>query len=453
MRHALAILNLATMTSNGKPWRKVVHIHLEGAVDAVPSGTLEIFSETQKLPPEVTASTFIYGAKYRERPTSIAVDPVSLKLNVANAHTGDYLFESAAGDVPLFGAIRDAAPDAWGRRVIENKLRADANTLTEGQYLEEAGANRIGALDFRDKPTSPPKQGAIPEAKDLRYLLDAAEMVQLGESVPQSLALFFDAAPSMGGARPKAVLMDAGKQWLAKFPAKDDKFDVPMIEWATLELARKCGLRLPELRLVPLADGRNIMMIERFDRMALQTGGVSRKHVVSGLTMLGVHESEMSRSGYAQLAGVINNYGAANFVKSDKAELFKRMVFNIMVTNDDDHLRNHAFVWSGADKGWRLSELFDVLPKSISAHERFQAIHVGTQGRLATLDNALSSAGQFGIVRAEAISLIHEVVSVVREWRIHFDEMGVPAAETEKIAPAFRNARDIGLDKLDKNKR
>jgi len=190
------------------------------------------------------------------------------------------------------------------------------------------------------------------------------------------------------------------------------------------------------------------MLIERFDRVAVGEGKFSRRHMVSALTMLAVHESEMRTSSYADIAKVLSDYGAVGFVATDKIELFRRMVFNILVTNDDDHLRNHAFLWSAKDKGWRLSDLYDVLPKPVAASERFQAINVGGQGRLATLCNALSSAGQFGIRRQDAIDIIHGIAAIVREWRTHFDAFGVSATEADAVSTAFRNPRDIGLEAL-----
>jgi serine/threonine-protein kinase HipA len=167
--------------------------------------------------------------------------------------------------------------------------------------------------------------------------------------------------------------------------------------------------------------------------------------MVSALTMLRLHESDTAAARYADLAEVLNNHGASGFVALDKVELFKRMVFNVLVSNDDDHLRNHAFVWDGARNGWRLSDLYDVVPKPQVATQRYLVLGVGQKGRLATLENALSAAGQFGILAGDAVAYINEIASVVREWRTWFDEYGVPQSECDKVASAFRNPKDIGL--------
>lgn len=432
-------------TSDARAWRKYVFIALEGASEAVPAGRLEVV-EAGIRP---VASTFVYGNKYLQRPNSAEIDPVSMPLAEAKEAKGR-LFQPPAG-LALFGAIRDAAPDSWGRRVIENMLKAAPDGLRETDYLAHAGPHRIGALDFRDSPTAPAEPGKLPDARELSYLLDAAAMIQEGKRVPKSLQLLFSVGATFGGARPKAVLLDDGRQWVAKFAALRDGFNVPLVERATLELARECGMRVPPTRPVHLPDGRDVMLIERFDRVMLPEGTFGKRHVVSALTMLGMHESDTASASYADLAEVLNVHGAKGFVAADKLELFRRMVFNILVTNDDDHLRNHAFVWDHANRGWRLSDLYDVVPKPQVAHERFLVLGIGpAAGRLATLDNALSGAGRFGIARRDAIDIIGQLASVVREWRTYFERDGVPRAECDKIASAFRKPKELGLPRVEK---
>ncbi|MFJ1252254.1 type II toxin-antitoxin system HipA family toxin [Cupriavidus sp. CuC1] len=427
-----------------KPWTRTVFIHLEGQSEAVPAGGLTLLEEGSRL----VGSTFVYGTKYAQRPNAVSVDPAALPLSEAQAQPGRQ-FEPVAG-LPLFGAIRDAAPDSWGRRVIENKLRAQPNSLSETVYLMHAGPHRTGALDFRASPTDKEEKGVLPDAKELSYLLAAADLIQEGRPVPANLELLFMVGATFGGARPKAVILDNGRQWVAKFPAVRDGFNIPVVERATLELARQCGMRVPAMQSVTLADGREIMLIERFDRVPLGEGQFARRHVVSALTMLKMSENDAGASAeYAHLAEVINNLGASGHVATDKEELFRRMVFNILVSNDDDHLRNHAFVWDGTNNGWRLSDLYDVVPKPQIGTERYLVLGIGPgAGRLATLDNALSGAGRFGLRSDQAIDIIEKVSAVVREWRVYFEAFGVPAAECDKISSAFRNPRDIGLEKL-----
>jgi serine/threonine-protein kinase HipA len=415
---------------------RIVFIHLPGATDAVPAGRLTMIEQGL----QVQASRFAYGRRYAARPSAVPVDPVSLALQPGR---NDEDRVPAAG-LALFGALRDATPDAWGRRVIENRLRAPPNGLPESVYLDQAGPHRAGALDVRASPTSLPAAGALPSVVDLRHLLDAAARVEEGEPVPAHLEAFFAGGPSVGGARPKAVVTVDGGEWIAKFSARNDAFNVPLVERATLELARDAGLIVPRTRVETLADGRQVMLIERFDRerLARSTG---RRHMVSALTLLALHEQDSPNAGYADIADAIGVHGVSGMIASDRHELFARMVFNILVSNDDDHLRNHAFLFDAVGGGWRLSPLYDVVPKPQVAHERMLHLSVGPQGRLAMLDNALAGAGRFGLLPPDASRIIDRVVRAVRGWRDVFEALGVPARMCDQIAAAFRRPVDLGL--------
>lgn len=415
---------------------RTVFIHLPGATEAVPAGRLTLIEQGT----QVQASTFAYGRRYVARANAVPVDPVALALLPAQ---NDQPRLPPAG-LALFGALRDATPDAWGRRVIENRLRAPPNGLPESVYLDHAGPHRAGALDVRETPTSPPNHSSLPSALDLQHLLDAAARIEQGEPVPAHLEVFFAGGPSVGGARPKAVISADGREWIAKFSARSDPFNVPLIEFATLELAREAGLRVPPLRIETLADGRQVMLIQRFDREPVH-GGIARKHMVSALTLLALPEQASPDSSYAAIADAIGQYGVSGQIAADREELFARMVFNILVSNDDDHLRNHAFLFDAHSQGWRLSPLYDVVPKPQVAQERVLHLSVGPQGRLARLDNAMAGAGRFGLLPPRAAGIIDRIVSVVREWRGRFESSGVPVADCDRVATAFQRAGDIGM--------
>ncbi|MBB3344885.1 HipA domain-containing protein [Luteimonas sp. RC10] len=416
-----------------------VFAYLPGEVTAVPAGLLDL----TELGPELQASQFQYGTRYvaRRQPHAIAVDPVSLPLERA----GERLLP--VNGLALFGALRDATPDDWGRRVIENRLEVPANSLPESVYMLEAGSNRVGALDVRAAVDSPPHHPRLPSTIDLQYLVDASERVEEGLPVPAHLANYFAGAPSLGGARPKATVLHQGIEWIAKFPSIRDRFNVPSVERATLELARRAGLSVPRTELQTLADGRQVMLIERFDRTPV-ADGMSRKHMVSALTMLGLTEQDSPDASYAQIVRVIEQWGAEGQVTAQREELFSRMVFNILVSNDDDHLRNHAFVHD--DGAWNLSPLYDVVPKPQVGTERTLHLGVGPNGRRATLDNAMAGYGNFGLTRARAAQLIDTVVGTVRTWRTVFEAFDVSAKDCDDVATAFRRASDIGMAEVSK---
>lgn len=402
---------------------------------------------------ELQASRFAYGLNYLNRSDALEVDPVSLGIHGVESVRGKVLLPT--NTLTGFGGIRDAAPDSWGRRVIEAKLKQPANSLTESQYLLHAGSDRVGALDVRaniqDEPTSP-----IGGLHSLEYLTEAAERIEAGHPIPANLEYIFVAGTALGGARPKAsVRDDAGSLWLAKFQSKGDAFDIPAVECASLVLAREAGLTVPPVK-TRMLDERRIMMIRRFDRFWLKQGekvtaatslllvpveGLSERRIgfVSGLTLVGCDETESRTKSYAHLAEAVRRYCHPSVIREDNEELYKRMVFNILVSNDDDHLRNHGFLWDPRLAGWRLSPLYDVLPRPSLATERFLHLGIGPQGRLATLDNALEAHPGFSLSRGRACELIGELWRVVREWTVSFERSGVPADDIAKIAPAFRH--------------
>jgi serine/threonine-protein kinase HipA len=302
------------------------------------------------------ASEFAYGNGYLERKEAFELDPVSLAFDDRQGIKGKALFP--VNGLGEFGGIRDAAPDAWGRRVIEARLKAPANSLLEVQYLLHAGGDRVGALDVREARTSPDSPSAS-DMHSLQYVLQAAEAVENGAPVPANLEDFLGAGPSAGGARPKATVRDdEGALWLAKFPAKGDTFDVARAETCTLELARRCGLTVPEVRYLDLG-GRPVMFIRRFDRYWVHAGGPlpegasqdtrpgdgrveGRLPFVSGLTLVACSELESPDKAYSDLGRAIRRYVHPSAVRPNAEELFARMVLNIFVNNDDDHLRNHV---------------------------------------------------------------------------------------------------------------
>jgi serine/threonine-protein kinase HipA len=440
-----------------KELKLMVFAHL--GLDWAPCGQLLLAEEG----PTVLASSFAYGTNYIRRANALEVDPVSLSMRTRDQVLGKRLLP--ANGLTLFGGIRDAAPDSWGRRVIESKLKVPANSLPESQYLLHAGSDRVGALDIRPTIDDGPSQGAN-SSHSLEHLMDAAERIEEGLPVPPHLEAIFIDGTALGGARPKASVRDEhGVLWLAKFSSRKDSIDIPSIECAALRLAGAAGLNVPPVEVRKMGD-RKVMLIRRFDRYWVAPGAAPgadedllttqpaagrtehRMGFVSGLTLVACDETESRTKAYTDLAQAIRSHCHTTVIRSDNAELFKRMVYNILVSNDDDHLRNHGFIWEPRLAGWRLSPLYDVLPRASHATERFLHLGVGPQGRLATLDNALESHEMFTLSRASACEMIADIWQVVREWRVYFESFGVPEVEIKKIAPAFRHLDDVSTPAL-----
>lgn len=424
-----------------------------------PCGQLALTEEGSNL----VASKFAYGLNYLKRNDALEVDPVSLSIADRAAISGKYLLPVNA--LRFFGGLRDAAPDSWGRRVIEAKLKVPPNSLAESQYLLHAGSERVGALDIRGGHNDVPIAGAS-TWHSLNHLMEAAERIEAGLPVPARLEAIFVEGTALGGARPKASVRDEqGVLWLAKFGSRNDNFDIPVIECAALRMAQKAGLTVPPVETVELGD-RRVMLIRRFDRYWKEPGSEGptyaarltvgfgdgrvehRSAFVSGLTLVGCDEMESRDKSYAELADAVRRYCHPSAIREDNAELFKRMVYNILVSNDDDHLRNHGFIWDDTLPGWRLSPLYDVLPRPSHASDRFLHLGIGKHGRLATLDNALSWHERFTLSRAAAAQSIADVWRVTREWQVYFEEFGVDTAEMDAIAPAFRHIDDVSTPEL-----
>lgn len=407
----------------------IVFIHLSAG--PVPAGRLTMTSE-----PRASFATFAYGRRYLERPDRAPIDPIQLPLPDPGGE--NIVFRTEEG-FANFNGIRDAAPDGWGRYLMYKAL--SDREPSEAEILLASADYRVGALAFGPNPKAPLRltpwgEGNAPgEHFTLEELAAAVEQVQSVDELDDNLRRLLTAGSSLGGARPKAATEVLGQPWIAKFPASNDIYPVCRIELATMRLAKRCGLDVPNLDFREVL-GRDIYMIERFDR-DLAADGVRPKPFASGLTILGAHESDVGRHSYADLAAALRRYGAQP--RADLVELFRRMVFNILVTNDDDHLRNHGFLWDA--RGWRLSPLYDVVPKPQVGLERTLVLGVGPRGRAATLENAVAGGGAFGLSTEEATREALALAETVRrEWISHFQGAGLGDAEIRRFATCFRQA-------------
>jgi len=371
---------------------------------------------------------FRYAASYLNREAAIPLAPPNCLL-------GKLTGAPIPLDFELNSAIRDASPDAWGRNVM---IREHANApghkesdLGEIDYLLRAGPDRIGALDA----TSDPRQ-YIPKASHaapLEDLLEAADRIDQGLPLEPHLDVALNHGTSVGGARPKALLQDDGEYWIAKFGSSKDATDMVGIEAGGMQLAQKAGINVANTRVVGVLNKR-VILVRRFDRV-VAPGGTHRRIMLSAMTLLGLDEYAIRAgySSYLDLADILRQY-ALDFQR-DGTELFRRMVFNILIGNIDDHARNHACFWNGYTL--ELTPAYDVCPQPRTGISADQAMTVGLWGRKANLQNAISDCARFGLGEQEALDLVRVMQDVVRNhWLSVFTEVGVPRADLNYLSQA-----------------
>jgi serine/threonine-protein kinase HipA len=375
-------------------------------------------------------ATFEYDANWLQHPARFSLEP-ALQLGPGPFHT--------PADLPMFGAIGDSAPDRWGRGLMRRMERRRAEreggpprTLHEFDYLllvdDEA---RAGALRFAEIIGGPfLRQDAakrIPPLIDLPRLLSAAEHVLDDTATDEDLTLLFAPGSSLGGARPKASVREKnGALAIAKFPRHDDEYTVVVWEAVALHLARKAGIEVPDARIEEVAR-TPVMVVRRFDRI-----GTHRIPFVSAMSMLGARDND-TRS-YMEIADALRQHGAAP--KEDIPALWRRMVFNILISNTDDHLRNHGFVYEGT-RGWRLSPAYDLNPVPVDIKPRILTTAINEEDTTASLDLAFQVAAYFELKDVEARKIAADVARAVANWRREASRQGLSKAEIDRMASAF----------------
>ena len=377
-----------------------------------------------------TAGEFIYGRSYRERADAVELDPVELRLQPGT-------FETAKMG-GFFGAIRDAMPDSWGRKVINRHLEGP---LADIDYLLRAPDDRAGALGFGHNARPPFPQNRFNRTLDLERLQQAADEVikknpdREGSAAEQAEDLLLLGGTSMGGARPKAVVEDDGALWIAKFAREDDLYNQPRVEHALLELASACGLTVADSRLTTVA-GRDVLLVRRFDRDRHSDDGYRRHRMVSAVTLLRTDDDPTSRSEWSYLLLADEIRRISTTPEDDLRELYARMIFNAAISNLDDHPRNHAIL--AKDAGWRLSPAYDLTPFAVIAQERSLALDCGLQGRGANKVNLISGHGRFLLSSEDAEQICDGIIATVRaEWHPAMRRAGVIEHDCEHIARAF----------------
>lgn len=377
-----------------------LYIQMPGSLEVVTAGRFrhEVLTDGSSV------GLFVYGSRYLARPDAVPLDPFNLPLEPTE-------FETTKLN-GMFGALRDVAPDFWGRRVIDR--RYSDRDLTEFDYLVHGGRGRIGALSFGPDvdPPAPDAGKALPGLHDLTELRKAAELIEADQPVTEDLQEMLYPGSSVGGARPKTVIREDGVTWLAKFPQRGDPWCNAAVEGGMSRLAARCGIRVPEIRVEPLGQEK-VLLVRRFDREPID-GGKLRHRMVSALTVLDLDDTVTERSGWSYLAFADEIQRWSEDPVSDKRELFLRIVFNALISNLDDHPRNHAML--AADEGWRLSPAYDLTPsRSRSLEHRDLAMVFGTLGRVASRENLLSEAARFGLDADEASDAIDEMKALIQD--------------------------------------
>lgn len=401
-----------------------VYIQLPGAFDWVPCASLRI----REVAAGAFEGTFTYGKRYLARANVVALDDFHLPLSERPQR-----FTKLKG-IP--GAVRDASPDAWGRRVIQAKLERPEADIQEMEYLLNGPDDGAGNLRFGLTVQPPAPRRPFNRTQQLAALIEAAQKLEEDGRLPHEVLEQLEPGTSMGGARPKVSVEDDNKIWLCKLPEKDDKHNMQRIEYATLELARAAGLRVCGTRLEKVG-AQNVLMLQRFDReWNADEKAYTRFGLVSGLTVLDAEDGHLRRErwSYPLLADELRRWSSRP--DDDQRELFRRMVFNAMVTNNDDHPRNHALLRTPG--GWRLSPAYDIVPVALLSQERRDlALEAGRFGRAASLYNLVSMSEVFGLTRADAQAQIAGMLNVVERWKDHFTAHGVEQRSLEMLEGAI----------------
>ncbi|MGB9332759.1 MAG: HipA domain-containing protein [Steroidobacteraceae bacterium] len=372
---------------------------------------------------------YVYGRSYLDNPHAVEIDPVELRLSTQTYETAQLN--------GVFGALRDAGPDYWGRRVIEK--HAGKAQLSELEYLLESPDDRAGALGFGLNNVPPAPKRKFNKTLDLEKLQTLADALVRDElpndpEAPQVQELLL-LGTSMGGARPKAVVQDDEGLWIAKFNRADDRWNNTRVEHAMLRLARECGIATAESR-IETVGGRDVLLIKRFDREKTATG-YTRARMVSGLTILRADEAPEMRTRWSYVILVEELRRIVADANRDARELFRRVCFNALISNIDDHPRNHAVI--AKEKAWKLSPAYDLTPSvPVSLEHRDLAMECGDMGRFANAKNILSQHARFLLDRVDAENIVSEMKNqVAATWYNTVRASGVSQKDAETVRGAF----------------
>jgi len=385
------------MTSETAYTEAFVWTWLPGEIKPVVAGRLAAIEGGQLV--------FNYGQSYLARANAIPLYEPELPLRPGVL--------PLLNGLPMPNALRDAAPDAWGRRVIINRKLGtkgegiDTAELDELTFLLDSGSDRPGAVDFQQSATEyVPRET---ENASLNALLHAVERVETGVPLSPDLDVALFHGSSIGGARPKAMIVSNERKYIAKFSSQNDVYSVVKAEFLAMRLAEEVGLTAAPVILMQVA-GKDVLLIERFDRQRAP-GGWRRRSFVSALTLLGLDEMMARYASYEDLATVIRHRFTAP--KETLRELFARMLFNVLCGNTDDHARNHAAFWNG--RNLTLTPAYDICPQARSGGEATQAMLITGDERMSRIAVCFKAAPAFLVPAADALAIARHQISVIRD--------------------------------------
>jgi serine/threonine-protein kinase HipA len=378
------------------------------------------------------SASFEYDSSWLNSPLRFPLEP-ALTLDAGSHHTRE--------GHSLFGAIGDSAPDRWGRMLMKRMERRSAETegrapraLMEVDYLLRVDdAVRLGALRFREVGVPgflACTKERIPPLIFLPKLLSASDHVLRDKDSDEELRMLLAPGSSLGGARPKAAVTDSdGSLLIAKFPHRDDDYDVETWSYLALKLAEKAGIAVPPCRLLTVRK-RRVLLVTRFDRQ-----GATRVPFLSAMSMLGAADGE-SHS-YLELADALRRYGA--HAHADRKQLWRRVLFNVLVSNVDDHLRNHGFLYDSVSRGWRLSPAYDLNPVPHDVKPPYLCTLIDERENEASFDLVMSTGEYYGLAAAELKQIVRKTVTAVSGWRAAALSLGISRREIERVSSAFEH--------------
>ncbi len=364
---------------------------------------------------------FSYSDEWLSHTGAYPLDPVNLPLQ-----NRTYRVRNRKA---VFGVFSDAGPDDWGTRImLMHNTSAPHNEI---ERLLRTSGGGVGLLEFSLSRSYPREPAPVPDISLLEDLERAAQRVEEHQRLTPEQWALIEPGSSMGGARPKVVVDDGGQQWLVKFSRQQDILDIPLLEYTTMNVLREAGADVPAIKFHALGQGRSAFIIQRFDRLPGHP-----RHVISAHSLFNtdrvrtVKDSRHNPYSYINLASILRKYAAAP--ERDCHELFRRMVFNILVGNTDDHARNHAMLYDTASCQWQLAPAYDVLP-TINGNRGYQAMGVGANGAESTLENTLSYRKLFLLDEVHARDIIAQVQSAVAVLPERLQQAGMPPAAVDIV--------------------